>query len=104
MEDLDTLVLRTAVGWQSASLPVELVLELVSGHSRVDELLRACQQRRSTERRLDLRTGQVQLSEGRRDGVPRLDDHHLTTYLGPQARLILIGAGDLSRFMSQMAL
>lgn len=83
---------------------VELVLELISSHSRLDELLLACQQRRSTERRLDLRTGQVALSAGRRDGVPRLDDSHLTTYLGPQARLILIGAGDLSRFMCQMAL
>ncbi|OGB17066.1 MAG: hypothetical protein A3G29_08245 [Burkholderiales bacterium RIFCSPLOWO2_12_FULL_64_99] len=186
MEDLDTLVLRTAVGWRAAGLPVvlvtvartwgssprppgslmaingqgetvgsvsggcieddmiqrireggvraacatdtpavlrygisadeahrfglpcggtvELVLEPVSGRSRLDELLQACQRRRSTERRLDLRTGAVALSEGRRDGVPRLDEHHLTTYLGPQARLILIGAGDLSRFMGQMAL
>jgi xanthine dehydrogenase accessory factor len=83
---------------------VELVLEPVSSHSRLDELLLACQQRRSTERRLDLRTGQVELSEGRRDGLPQLDDTQLTTYLGPQARLILIGAGDLSRFMCQMAL
>ncbi len=83
---------------------VELVLESVASHSRLNELLLACQQRRSTERRLNLRTGQVELSEGRRDGVPQLDDTQLTTYLGPQARLILIGAGDLSRFMCQMAL
>jgi xanthine dehydrogenase accessory factor len=83
---------------------VELVLEPVLAHSRLDELLLACQQRRSTERALDLRTGEVTLREGRRNGVPRLDDSHLTTYLGPQARLILIGAGDLSRFMCQMAL
>ncbi|UUZ76613.1 XdhC family protein [Polaromonas sp. P1(28)-13] len=186
MEDLDTLVLRTALGWQAAGLPVvlvtvartwgssprppgslmaingrgetvgsvsggcieddlihrireggvqaacatetpavlrygisadeahrfslpcggtvELVLETVSAHSRLDELLLACQQRRSTERVLDLRTGRVALHEGRRDGVPRLDDTHLTTYLGPQARIIVIGAGDLSRFLCQMAL
>ena len=83
---------------------VELVLEPVSSHSRLIELLQACQQRRSTERVLDLHTGEVALRKGRRDGVPRLDDSHLTTYLGPQARLILIGAGDLSRFMCQMAL
>ncbi|RFP08178.1 XdhC family protein, partial [Duganella sp. BJB489] len=83
---------------------VELVLEPVSAYSRLDTLLQACQQRRSTERRLDLRTGRVELREGRRDGVPQLTDSHLCTYLGPQARLILIGAGDLSRFMCQMAL
>ncbi|CAM3762242.1 XdhC family protein [Polaromonas hydrogenivorans] len=83
---------------------VELVLEPVSSRSRLDELLQACLQRRSIERRLDLRTGQVELRDGRRDGVPRLDDTHLATCLGPQARLIVIGAGDLSRFLCQMAL
>jgi xanthine dehydrogenase accessory factor len=83
---------------------VELVLEPLSGRSRLDELLLACQQRRSTERQLNLHTGQVQLHGGRRGGLPRLDDSHLTTCLGPQARLIVIGAGDLSRFLCQMAL
>lgn len=83
---------------------VELVLEPVSARSRLDELLLSCQHRRSTERVLDVNTGQVELHEGRRDGVPRLDDKQLTTYLGPQARLIVIGAGDMSRFLCQMAL
>ena len=83
---------------------VELVLEPVSARSRLDELLEACQQRRSTERILDLHSGQVQLREGRRDGVPQLDEQYLRTYLGPQVRLIVIGAGDLSRFLCQIAL
>jgi len=83
---------------------IELVLEPVTPHSQIDELLLACQQRRCVERVLDLRNGKVHLSDGVRDGSPCLGEHHLTTYLGPQARLILIGAGDLSRFMSQMAL
>ena len=83
---------------------VELVLERVAPHSRLDELLAACERRQSTERVLDLKTGAVTHRPGRRDGVPLLDEHTLTTYLGPQARLIVIGAGDLSRFLSQMAL
>ncbi|MFN4361120.1 MAG: XdhC family protein [Hylemonella sp.] len=83
---------------------VELVLERVAPHSRLDELLTACERRQSTERVLDLKTGAVTNRPGRRDGVPQLDEHTLTTYLGPQARLIVIGAGDLSRFLSQMAL
>jgi xanthine dehydrogenase accessory factor len=83
---------------------VELVLEPVSARSRLDELLQACLQRHSTERVLNLHTGEVMLNEGRRDGLPHLDDQHLTTHLGPQARLIVIGAGDLSRFLCQMAL
>ena len=83
---------------------MELVLEPTSAQSRLDELLLACEQRRSTERVLDLHTGRVELREGRRDGVPRLDNKQLSTYLGPQARLIVIGAGDLSRYLCQMAL
>lgn len=83
---------------------VELVLEPVSALSRLDTLLDASLKRRSTERELDLRTGTVELREGKRDGVPALTETHLTTYLGPQFRLIAIGAGDLTRFLCQMAL
>lgn len=82
---------------------VELVLEVVASHSRLEELLSACEERRSTERRLNLRTGEVVLRQGLRDSVPRLDGTHLTTWLGPQARLIVIGAGDLARYLCQMA-
>jgi xanthine dehydrogenase accessory factor len=83
---------------------IELVLEPVSARSRLDELLLSCQQRRGTERLLDVRTGQVVHLGGRRDGVPRLDENQLVTYFGPHARLIVIGAGDLSRYLCQMAL
>lgn len=83
---------------------IELVLEPVSARSRLAELLLACQQRRSTERVLDLQTGEVELRPGRRDGLPQLDAHQLSSCLGPQARLVVIGAGDLSRFLCQMAL
>ncbi|HEX5311956.1 XdhC family protein [Aquabacterium sp.] len=83
---------------------VELVLEPVARHSRLDELLQACQERRSTERVLNLQTGHVSLNVGQRDGVPRMDETRLTTYLGPKARLIVIGAGDMSRYLCEMAL
>lgn len=83
---------------------VELVLEPVSHNSRIDELLEAGLQRRSIERVLDLRTGRVELREGRRDGVPHLEGDRLTTYVGAKFRIIVIGAGDLSRFLCSMAL
>ncbi|MFZ6843411.1 hypothetical protein [Undibacterium sp. RuTC16W] len=50
---------------------VELVLESVSALSCLDELLLACEQRRSTERILDLNSGTVELHPGQRDGVTR---------------------------------
>lgn len=83
---------------------VELVLECIGAHSRIAELLQACLQRRSTERALDLRSGQVRLREGSPDGVPRLSETQLVTFLGPKARLIVIGAGDLARYVCEMAL
>lgn len=83
---------------------VELVLEPIGPHSQVAELLAANLARHSTERHLDLHTGAVQLRPGRRDGLPQLDAHHLVTHFGPRHRLIVIGAGDLSRFLCQMAL
>ncbi|MBV1730750.1 MAG: hypothetical protein KUA38_00740, partial [Hydrogenophaga sp.] len=83
---------------------VELVLEPVAAHSQLPALLQANLERRSTQRRLDLRSGAVELQPGRRDGVPELSDDALVTHFGPRHRLIVIGAGDLSRFLSQMAL
>ncbi|MBN8443436.1 MAG: XdhC family protein [Thauera sp.] len=83
---------------------VELVLEPLSARSRVDEVLEACRQRRSIARVLNLRTGEVELRPGRRGGVPQLDGERLLTWFGPQARIIVIGAGDLSRFLCEIAL
>jgi len=83
---------------------IELVLETISAQSKLEELLIASEQRRNIERALDLLTGQTILRAGTRGGVPVLDENHLITYLGPQARLIVIGASDLSRFLCQFAL
>ncbi|PKO30020.1 MAG: hypothetical protein CVU36_10420 [Betaproteobacteria bacterium HGW-Betaproteobacteria-9] len=83
---------------------VELVLEPVADRTRLPELLQATVERRSTQRQLDLRSGAVDLQPGRRDGVPELSDETLVTHFGPRHRLIVIGAGDLSRFLCQMAL
>lgn len=83
---------------------MELVVEKIGAESRLDDLVRRCESRLCTERTLDLLSGQVFLREGRGDGVPELTEKHFVNYLGPVARLILIGAGDLSLFMSEMAL
>lgn len=83
---------------------VELVLEPLQAHSQVPALLEACAARQSTERQLELSTGVVTLRPGGPDGVPRLEGDVLLNHFGPRARLVLIGAGDLSRFMSEMAL
>ena len=82
---------------------IELVLEPVHAQSQLDNLLEANIQRQSTARWLYLHSGRVELRPGNRDGVPEISEHRLVTYFGPQHRLIAIGAGDLTRFLCDMA-
>ena len=87
---------------------VELVLEAVRPHTGLQAMWQASVERQSVERVLNLQTGEATLKRTQRgeqgDGVPRLTDTHFHTYLGPASRLIVIGAGDLSLFLCQMAM
>lgn len=88
---------------------IELVMECIGAHSLLPELLDACVHRRCVTRALDLSTGQVTLQAQPPDRAPRLadatlSDTTLTTHFGPTARLIVIGAGDTSRYLCQIAL
>lgn len=83
---------------------IELVLEPLSGRSRVAELLQACRRRAIMRRVLDLDTGNVQLESSDHQGLVVLTNQSLTTWVGPQARLILIGAGDIAHFICEMTM
>ncbi|RYF28594.1 MAG: XdhC family protein [Comamonadaceae bacterium] len=83
---------------------MELVVEPLSQRSQLAELLQACLRRENTERRVDLHTGHVQLAPAACEAAPRLDAACLRTTFGPRARIIAIGAGDLSAFLCQIAL
>lgn len=82
---------------------LELVVERLGAASRIDELVEAVQRHEVVTRTLDLATGQVEISRGRAvDGV-EFDGSRLVTVHGPRWRLILIGAGQLSRYVAQFA-
>ena len=83
---------------------IELVLEPLSAHSCLADLLSASEQRHHVQRTLDLRTGHATLQTSKPGGVPQLNEQTLVTWLGPQVRLIVIGASDLSRYVCQFAL
>ncbi|CAB3674151.1 putative xanthine dehydrogenase subunit A [Achromobacter deleyi] len=83
---------------------IELVLECVGPQSQLPALLEGCRQRRCLERHLDLETGHAMLQDGPPDGMPQLTRSALVSHFGPTARLIVIGAGDTSRFLCQIAL
>jgi xanthine dehydrogenase accessory factor len=55
-------------------------------------------------RTLDLETGEVTLAPASRTDNLRFDGRRLTTIHGPRWRLLIIGAGQLSRYLAQMAM
>jgi xanthine dehydrogenase accessory factor len=104
-------VTRYGIGAEAAhefGLPcgglIEIVLEPIGPQSRVDELLDALSQGRLTRRRLDLRTGAVTLEAPGAADELTLDERELVTTHGPRWRLLMIGAGQMTTYLAQMAL
>ena len=81
-----------------------LVVEKIIDIEQIQPLLDTFQQKQLLARRLDLKTGQVSLEAA--DAEQDFEYSNLTVckVLGPQWRMLLIGAGHLSRYVSQMAL
>jgi xanthine dehydrogenase accessory factor len=82
---------------------VQVVLEPLHAGSCLRELLAALEQRQRVERRLDMATGLVALAPAPEGAVVRFDGQQLRTMHGPSLRLLLIGGGQLSRCLAQMA-
>jgi len=82
---------------------IQLVVEPLGGHSRMDELLALAQRRMLTRRTLDLETGAVTLAEASPEDQLRMDGKTLVTLHGPRLRMLIIGAGQLSQFLAQIA-
>ena len=82
---------------------IELAIEPLGSASGIDALLRALDGHDLLERRLDLATGAVSLAVAPAGAVQRLEDGVLATIHGPRWRLFIIGAGQLSRFLAQVA-
>ena len=83
---------------------IELALEPLSNRSGIGELLQRLGQHELVARRLDLATGDVQLSAAGAGMALQISATALTTIHGPRWRLLIIGAGQLSRFLAHIAL
>jgi xanthine dehydrogenase accessory factor len=59
---------------------------------------------RQTVRRLDMASGAVTLEDGDGRDVLRATDSELVSVHGPRLRLLVIGAGQLTHYVAQMAL
>jgi xanthine dehydrogenase accessory factor len=82
---------------------IELVVEPLGPHSRMEELLALAQRRVLTRRTLDLETGAVTLSNASAEEQLRMAEGSLVTLHGPRLRMLIIGAGQLSQFLAQIA-
>jgi xanthine dehydrogenase accessory factor len=83
---------------------IELSIEPLSERSRIAELLARLERHELVQRRLDLHTGEVELSKAAPGAQMQVSEQAMVTLHGPRWRLLIIGAGQLSRFLAQIAL
>ncbi|WP_310383341.1 XdhC family protein [Roseateles sp.] len=84
---------------------LELMLEPLSSASMIEELLGRLDRGERVCRRLDLASGAVVLSSPLAGAaLLTLTEHSLVTHHGPQWRLLIIGAGQMTRYLASMAL
>lgn len=81
---------------------VQIVLEPLSARSQLRELLVSIEQHRRVQRRLDMATGVVRISAAQDGDQVRFDGASLLTVHGPRQRLLIIGGGQLSRYLASM--
>jgi xanthine dehydrogenase accessory factor len=83
---------------------IQLAIEPLSEKSRIGELLQRLDRHELVARRLDLASGTVTLGPANAGMSLQASDTTLTSIHGPRWRLLIIGAGQLSRFLAQIAL
>jgi xanthine dehydrogenase accessory factor len=82
---------------------LELVLEPLSRDSGLAEILASIERHELIARFVDMETGRVRLEPGRWSDTVEFDGRVLKTVHGPRWRLLIIGAGQLSRYLATMA-
>ncbi len=83
---------------------LRLVQEPLQSVAWIDEVLERTKRHELVARTLDLATGAVHIDAAHRGEAFTFDGHTLRALFGPRWRLLIIGAGQLSRAVAQMAL
>ena len=83
---------------------LRLVQEPLRDTGWIDEILARTERHELVARRLDLQTNSVSVEAARRGEAFEFDGRSLRAVFGPRWRLLVIGAGQLSRVLAQMAL
>jgi len=82
---------------------IQLAIEPLSAESKITELIERLGKGELVARRVDLHNGVVSLGSAKPGMSLQVSESALTTIHGPRWRLLIIGAGQLSRFLSQIA-
>lgn len=82
---------------------LRLVQEPVRDIAWIEQILERTAQHRLVARTLTLATGEIRLADAVRGQGLVFDEKTLTTLFGPRWRMLLIGAGQLSQVVAQMA-
>ena len=83
---------------------LELVLEPLHAQSKIQELLEAVSRQQVVARVLDLTSGQVAVVPAQRTDTLVCTEAQLRSVHGPRWRLLIIGAGQLSGYLAEMAM
>ncbi|MDH5538137.1 MAG: XdhC family protein [Rhizobacter sp.] len=83
---------------------LRLVQEPLTDGAWIDEVLRRTAQHELVARRLELDSGTVTIEAATRGESFSFDGRSLRALFGPRWRMLVIGAGQLSRVLAQMAL
>ena len=82
---------------------LEIVLEPLSAQSGIAELLDRVGHQQLVRRRLEMDSGRATLEAGGWQDALEFDGRVLSAVHGPRWRLVLIGAGQLTRYLAEMA-
>ena len=82
---------------------IQLSIEPLSANSQITELIERLGKGELIARRVDLQNGAVTLGSAKPGMSLQVSESALTTIHGPRWRLLIIGAGQLSRFLAQIA-
>jgi len=82
---------------------LELVVEPLSDAAMLVPLVDAVASRRLVQRRLNLLSGAALIEPALADFTVRFSDEELVQVFGPRWRLLIIGAGQVSEYLAQMA-
>lgn len=83
---------------------MQLVIEPMHDANDLDAILSLLNQGKLVARSVNLATQQTQVIEASAEQTTALQDNTLTSIYGPRYRLILIGAGQLSQLLAQIAI